>query len=209
LAAIDDTLNVFFDVINGTDLSGTGAGSAHYQNSKYLIDNVFCGNNLPLPYPWVGVTDHGPQFKGSAAVKVLFDELFLCFDTFVMLPQVSKVGKNPVVPSERLYSQGGAAVMISIQTVLHGTYVTQWFKDGHAAASAPISSIVPDKLHVMEIPASAVFAFDNKSKVSQLAVYLDRYKMQQQLATATFVNADQVIFALQSFREREKPIKKA
>jgi hypothetical protein len=205
MASIDDTLNVFFDVINGTNLSGTGVGTSHYQDSQYLIDNVFCGNNLPLPYPWVGITDHGPQFQGSAAVKILFDELFLCFDTFVLLPQVSKVGKNPVVPSVRLYGQGGGVNMVSVQTVLHGTYVTQWFKDGHAPASAPISGIVPDKLHVMEIPASAVFAFDNKNKVSQLAAYLDRYKLQQQLTPAGAINIGQVISALEGFLRKDRP----
>src|SRR5271169_3331010 len=97
MASNDQTLNVFFDVVNGTNLSNTTVGTTNYQDSQYLIDHVFCGNDLPLPYPWVGITDHGPQFQGSAQVKILLDELFLCFDTFVLLPQVSKVGKTPVL----------------------------------------------------------------------------------------------------------------
>lgn len=204
MASNDDTLNVFFDVINGTDLSGTGVGANHYHDSKYLIDSVFCGNNLPLPYPWIGITDHGPQFKGSAQIKILLDELFLCFDTFVLLPQVSRVGKTPVETSQRLNSRNGAPVsMISVQTVMHGTHVAQWFKDGTGTPSPPLSPIVPDKNHVMEIPVSAVFAFDNKNKISQLSLYLDRYKMQQQLTPASFVNPGAVVSALQHFLQQK------
>jgi hypothetical protein len=37
----------------------------------------------------------------------------------------------------------------------------------------------------MEIPAFAVFSFDDDNKITSLQIYLDRYKMQQQLTPAT------------------------
>ncbi len=203
MATNDDTLNVFFDVINGTNLSGTNVGTTDYQSPTYLKNNVFCGNEVPLPYPCIGITDHGPQFAGSVAVEILLKQLFKCFSAFVLLPQVSKVGA-PVVPSERLYSpQGASNVMISIQTVMHGTHISKWFADGTAPLSPPLSDIQPDGLHVMEIPVSAVFTFHTNHKIKQLSLYLDRYKMQQQLTPAHAVSTGSFVSALQHYLEKE------
>ena len=48
----------------------------------------------------------------------------------------------------------------------------------------------------MKLAACAVFAFDNQSRVSQLAIYIDRYKMKVQLTPATSVDAGEIISLL-------------
>jgi hypothetical protein len=202
----DETLDIFFDIANGTDLRGTGVGTTHYHDSAYLIANVYSSDSPG--YPCVGITDHGPQFIGSAAIQAVTDELFNDFDVFVLLPQVSKVGKMPVVSSQRLYSKNDAKdKMISIQTVMHGTQIKQWFVDDKGVKkkgySSPISPIQPDGYHVMEIPVSLVFTFDDKYKVRQLSMYFDRYKMQQQLSPASFVNPGAIASAIQAYAERK------
>ena len=167
----DHTLDAFFDFCNNDS-------SANYHSTAYLMDNIFGSEN-----PVVGITEHGPQFVGVRDVKRLFDELINSFSRLVLLPQLSAIGNVPVLSSRRLYSQDHST--IGVQTILAGTHVRKWFpdpKDSHY--SPPLSTIDPDGAHKMEIPACAVFTFDGDHKISRLQIYLDRYKLGQQLKPA-------------------------
>jgi len=153
----------------------------------YLMTDVFC-QQQPLPNigPAVGITDFGPHFIGAVDVKLLFDALFSTFNNLVLLPQISEIGQIPVISSQRLYSpEGVEPSTIGVQTVLAGTHVKPWFDSTSPHYSPPLSNIRHDKVHKMEIPAFAVFSFDDDNKITSLQIYLDRYKMQQQLTPAT------------------------
>jgi hypothetical protein len=164
----DPTLDDFFNVLNNVS-------DTNYHSSTYLTTSVFCAEvGSPPTLPAVGITDHGPNFQGTADVKLLFDQLFTSF------PDVALA---PLSGAPRLYSTDGFT--IGIQTTLTGTQKDKWFK--HATGgqkdhySPPLSDIKPDKIHVMVIPACAVFNFDNSNLITRLWLYLDRYRMQQQL----------------------------
>ena len=48
----------------------------------------------------------------------------------------------------------------------------------------------------MLVPGCAVFAFDDKQRIRQIALYMDRYRMKEQLTPATSLNAGEVLSIL-------------
>jgi hypothetical protein len=177
----DATLNNFLTVLNDSN-------SQHYQDLDYLMQQVFCPSGNPTPtyptgsVPACGITDHGPQFIGEAAVRKLFQTIFTAFPDFRSTPEVA-----PGVPSKRMYSHDHT--MITIQTTITGTQHGLWFQDkvgpsGHPGHySPPISDIQPDGTHKMDLPVANVMTFDASGKIVQLSMYFDRYRMKNQLFT--------------------------
>jgi hypothetical protein len=58
-----------------------------------------------------------------------------------------------------------------------GKHQKPWFPFGHDAYSKPLSDTEPDKTQFAFVPACAVFTFDNAQKISNLAIYMDRWQM--------------------------------
>ncbi len=159
----NDTLNAFFEIINDDT-------STKHHDVRQLTSQVFSAENPRQKIPSVGVTDHGPQYVGTADVAELFQKLFAAFPEMTL---------EPLRGAPHLYSNDKNT--IAVQTTLKGRHHAEWFPPGHKFYSPPLSTIHPDKVHVMDIPACAVFTFDDKHRISRLSIYLDRYRMQQQL----------------------------
>jgi hypothetical protein len=177
----DATLDNFLKVLNDST-------SPHYQDLNYLMQQVFCPSGNPTTtypagsIPACGITDHGPQFIGEAAVRKLFQTIFTAFPDFRSTPVVASGD-----PSKRMYSHD--QTMIAIQTTITGTQQGLWFQDkvgsgGHPGHySPPISDIQPDGTHKMDLPVANVMTFDDSGKIIQLSMYFDRYRMKIQLFT--------------------------
>lgn len=167
----DETLTDFLKVLNNV-LSPT-----IYHNVNYLMDKVFCGDDPQNKIPSVGITDHGPQFIGQQQVSDLFQQLFRSFPDLAL---------TPLPGAPRLYSPGDyLPKTIGIQVTLTGTHLERWFQRPNPHFSPPLSDIHPDKLQFMSVPACAVFSFDDDGCLMHLAIYLDRYRMAQQLTPAS------------------------
>jgi hypothetical protein len=182
---IDATVNEFFNVTDPLQ------GSGNYMKSSWLMQKVFCPESAGPPLiPSVGITGHGPNFKGATAVKLLFDTFFTSF------PDISfaEYPNNNV----RLYSKAGPTT-VGLRAFLNGTFQQSWFqkltgkqdKDSHY--SKPLSDIHPgpaggyNAIKGNGIAAAAVFIFNdanNPTLVSHLSIYLDRYRFISDLSLA-------------------------
>ena len=165
----DATLSDFLNVLNLPSSPST------YHNVNYLMSDVFCAGDPQNKIPCVGITDHGPQFTGVQQVSTLFSQLFTTFPDMALLP---------LTGAPRLYSpEDYRPRTIGLQTTLTGTHLDRWFTHGRHY-SPPLSDIHPDGLHLMSIPACAVFSFDDDGMLMHMAIYLDRYRMMRQLTPA-------------------------
>jgi hypothetical protein len=175
------TVDKFFEVL-GDPKTG------NYLNLDYLMQYVFCPDaNGPPQIPTVGVAMHGPSFTGAADVRRLFKTFFTSFPdmTFTQYPD----------KTARLYSRDGyRPPTIGIAANLNGTYQKPWFykekkgdRDTHY--SKPLSDIIPVRGNFQSIwqpgiAAFAQFAFGderNPTLVSQLSIYMDRYRFMSDL----------------------------
>ena len=169
----DTTLNDFFRILAAPVPPAERNSNA---DADYLMTNVFCPDSPDHYYPCVGITEHlrpvGPAFFGAANVRVLLVQLFTTFPDLALTS----------LPGEpRLYSHCSfSPKTIGVQTTLVGTHKAKWFQKPHPAHSLPLSAIEVSNKKV-EIPAFAVFTFDNNDRICQLAIYLDRYKFMTQL----------------------------
>jgi hypothetical protein len=168
-------LDRFFSVFN------PHAGAGTYKNLNILMDEVFCADiPFPLPpsVPAVGITKHGPQFRGSANVRGLFQQLI---DAFPDVSWAESATHPDITPVPRLYSNDDYATpTVGVQTTLFGTHKGPWFQDP-ARYSLPLSAIKP-KNKTTEVPSFAVFTFgaQNGTRVSQLSFYMDRYNQMRE-----------------------------
>jgi hypothetical protein len=155
-------------------------GGPHHHDVDFLTKDVFCKEDASRKIPSVGITEHGPQYVGTAQVAELFRQLFTTFPdlTLAALPGAPWLESPPK----------HAPKTVGIQTVLAGTHLAKWFPQGHQFYSPPLSNIHPDKVHHMKIPAFCVFTLDDRGRVSNLAIYLDRYRMMQQLTPSDAKN---------------------
>ncbi len=169
--AANDALNKFFSVFN------PNSGAA-YKDIGILMNDVFCADDPANDLPWVGITQHGPQFRGAKQVKALFEQLMKTF------PDIwwQELTTHPTVtPVPRLYSNDASkSATVGVQTTLFGTHTSPWFQD--VRYSLPLSAIKPSN-KATEAPSFAVFAFGGKdqTRVSQLSFYMDRYSQMRQV----------------------------
>ena len=164
-------LSTFFSVFNPS------SGAATYKNVDILINDVFCADDPAAGLPWVGIARHGPQFRGSANVKGLFQQLITTFPD-IWWAESTTHPKITAVP--RLYSNDSYATpTVGVQTTLWGTHKNLWFQD--ARYSLPLSAIKPSNKPT-EAPSFAVFTFGAKDpvRVSQLSFYMDRYNQMRE-----------------------------
>jgi hypothetical protein len=162
-----ETLNNFLDTINKPN----GDGWQHYHDVDYLL-TLFCEDNGNRPY--VGITLRGPQFTNLANIRILFTQLLKT--TF---PDMAWTPANEL----RLTDGNNIAVEVDVT----GTQQAAWFQDKFK--SPPLSEISQDVVrnlapnnNKMCIPACMVFTFDGQYKIQQLAIYMDRYRMMDELA---------------------------
>jgi hypothetical protein len=182
----DQTLDQFFAVF-------ASGGSA--ANKVASLMALFCqDDNAAKPtIPAVGITHHGPNFVGVAQVAKLWKQFFDSFDPFTFAPaRLTLPGYPNEQPAPRLYSKDDypsadkPVHVIGVQTFLTGTFVKEWFQDHHA--SPPLSTICypVGAAHrgplQTTLPATAVFVFDAAAKITNLSIYLDRYRMMHELA---------------------------
>jgi hypothetical protein len=138
-------------------------------------------NTSPNTIPRIGITSYGPQFIGYSAVQRLFRQLFSSFQNLKMTQQGPVDPQNPT----KNWLFNSDASMIGIQVIFSGLQVGSWFAAGTPYYSPPLSNIVPDSNHTLDLDASVIFTMDNaSSKIVQISIYFDRYLMSQQLATA-------------------------
>ena len=171
--AINATLDTFFKVFDPR--SGPGV----YKNLDILINQAFCADNGGK-FPWLGITQHGPQFRGAAQVRDFYKQRFATFSDLWW--GESTTAPPDLKPVPRLYSNDGYnPPTVGIQTTFQGKHTGLWFQD-RARYSLPLSAIQPSGMKT-EVPACAVFTFGAKdpSRISQLAYYMDRYKQMKEV----------------------------
>ncbi len=158
----------------------------HFAHKKLPeLMTTFSTVNNPASYPRVGITSYGPQFIGNTAVQRLFRQLFNSFDPIALTPQGPSDPQNP--GSNWLFNNPALPIPeIGIQMNFSGVQIGSWFAAGTPYYSPPLSDIVPDSTRTMDLDACVIFYFDsNNDKISQTAIYFDRYLMSQQLMVAS------------------------
>jgi hypothetical protein len=162
-----ETLNNFLDTINKPN----DAGWQHYHDVDYLL-TLFCDDNGS--YPYVGITLRGPQFTNRANIRILFTQLLKT--TF---PDMAWT------PANNLRMTDGNTIAVEVDVT--GTQQAAWFQNKFH--SFPLSQIDQDTVNrlapnnnKMDIPACMVFTFDGNYKIQQLAIYMDRYRIMDELA---------------------------
>jgi hypothetical protein len=174
-AGTNGTLDTFFSVFN----PNSGAGT--YKNVDILINGVFCVDDFTQTpqIPWVGIAQHGPQFPNSGAIRTLFTRLVQTFPDIWWGESTTAPPQVTAVP--RLYSNDGYGTRtVGVQTTLFGHHNAPWFQE--EGFSLPLSAI-PVNNRPTNIPAFAVFSFgaDVPTRVSQLSIYMDRYRQMADL----------------------------
>jgi hypothetical protein len=129
-------------------------------------------NSGAYTLPCVAISDHvkaaGPAFFGVAKVRKLFNRLFLSF------PDITWTALNPANP---LFLVSGDGLTVGLQTTVAATHQDWWFPPGDHDRyySKPLSDITPNN-GPFSIAVCTVFTFNANSQITQLALYLDRYK---------------------------------
>jgi hypothetical protein len=163
-----ETLSQFFDTINKPNRPGW----QHYHDVDYLL-TLFCEDNGD--YPFVGITLRGPQFPHRENIKILFTQLLVT--TF---PDMAWTLAN------LLRMKDGNTIAVEVDVT--ATQRAAWFQDDRFK-SPPLSQIDPSTVsslgpnhNKMDLPACMVFTFDGHYKIQQLAIYIDRFRIMDQLA---------------------------
>jgi hypothetical protein len=163
MASNVQTLDDFLDTINNTN-------GAHYHDVNHLM-TLFCNDNGN--YPFVGITQRGPQFTNRASIQKLFTQLLT-----TSFPDMAWT------PATALRMTDGNTIAVEVDVT--GTQEAEWFQDNFK--SHPLSQIDEATIanlssnNKMDIPACMVFTFDGQFKIQQLAIYMDRYKMMDDLS---------------------------
>ena len=150
------------------------------------MQNAFSADNVGAGTPNVGISGHGPNFVGAADVAALFDKFFFSFPDFRMTQGVL-TPQGGTTLTARLYARDSdAPPTMGTRVTLLGTYSQPWFKkkkkvkDSKTHYSKPLSDIPADGSMTTTLEGFGVFSFDG-GKISQLSVYLDRYKLSNDL----------------------------
>jgi hypothetical protein len=142
------------------------------------ILQYFSNDNKAKGIPFIGITQNGPQFKYqtgySNSIDVLLTQLYSTFSNMQWKQSAADItiesGNN-----------------IAIEMIMSGQQNGEWFQDA-ANYSDPLSQInqaTIDNLggnNQLSVPACSVYTFDGSHKIQQIAIYMDRYFMMDQLA---------------------------
>jgi len=168
-----ETLNNFLDTINKPN----DAAWQHYHDVDYLL-TLFCDDIENRPF--VGITLRGPQFTNRANIRTLFIQLLKT--TF---PDMAWK------PANDLRMTDGNTIAVEVDVT--GTQQAAWFQDKFK--SLPLSQIDEDTVNRLApnnkrmcLPACMVFTFDGHYKIQQLAIYIDRYRIMDELAPSEWTS---------------------
>jgi hypothetical protein len=199
-AALTNFITVFSAPITGANPIGTKVAGLQ---SLFAADS----GGTPPTAPGVGIASHGPNFTGQVEIGVLFTRLFTSF------PDLTLKEKQAF---PRLYSLDAytGLPIIGTATTLQGTFQSAWFpkvkgkKDTESHYSKPLSDLIPNagNFQSTKIPAFAVFALDGSTgtvKISQLSMYLDRYRFKADLEPAADPPAI-ALFETEHYHRRER-----
>lgn len=135
-----------------------------------------------------------PAFYGATEVINLFTQLFTSFPDVALTPLSDLRLYSPY--TQPAYSQ----ITIGVELTLVGTFKVKWYPLGDPHYSSPLSDLKPaagtaaDPFKVATIPAVAVFTFGDPrnfpTRVTQLAIYTDRYHFVQTLHTVSGSTAE-------------------
>jgi hypothetical protein len=184
-AGVNATLDKFFGVFTAN------SGPAVYKNIDILINEVFCADDGE--HPWIGIAHHGPQFRGTAAIRALYNQVFTSFPDIWWGPSTDAPPQTtapvpPVPLAPRLYSNDAYAKdpshhpTIGVQTTMAGTLQQPWFQGpGYSLPLSGLTPAVPPKR--TNTPSFAVFAFgaQDPTRVSRISFYMDRYNQAREL----------------------------
>jgi hypothetical protein len=162
--------------------SNTNYGKVGDQSTAGTLMNLFSSDdnvNVPLTYPIVGITDHGdatnyvigPGFVGQTDIKGLFNQLFSTTGGAFGSLTFKDIGFPWMYSNDQ--------TVIAVRLNLQGTQQGPWFSQGTAGGkhySLPLSEITPNS-NQSQLPTCAVFTFNGSNQITNLALYLDRYKM--------------------------------
>ena len=166
-----------------TDAVGAVNDFLKYFNAHDVPDlmNTF-GDN-----PLVGVTSYGPQFRGYSDVQRLFRQLIVSFQSLALTQQ----GNASPPQDDWLFDK--TKTVVGIQMIFSGLHVAGWFAKATPHYSPPLSDIVPNSTHAMDLDASVIFYTDasNNYLISRVSIYFDRYLLSQQLATISKGSSNQ------------------
>jgi hypothetical protein len=177
------------------DPSNPNYGNVGDQATAGTLMTLFSGDdpaNNPLTYPIVGITDHGdaanyvmgPGFVGQQDIQGLFNQLFSTSPTHGAFGSLTF--KDILFPW--MCSHDGTVIAVRLN--LQGTQTGSWFSQytpGGKHYSLPLSEITP-KSNPSQLPTCAVFTFNGNHQITNLALYLDRYKMLYDLQNETKKN---------------------
>ena len=161
-----DTLDDFLKTINDRNF-------ANYHSVGHLI-TLFSPDDPVEEAPSVGIAWRGPQFKRRSAIQKLFAQLLeISFEDMAWKP------------ANNLRMTDGDTIAVEIDVT--AKHVREWFTDSfHSPPLSLIDQKSLDELGAskksMDLPACAVFTFDGNHKIRNLAIYIDRYRMIDQLA---------------------------
>ncbi len=117
--------------------------------------------------PNVGLTTGGPQFNTQDMIGSLFTALFTSFPNLVLR-----------YPTAVRPADGNTVVVEAVLTT--GAHVADWAPNG--GGSPPISNIHHAGRSSVDLPVCAVFLFyPASSKIQNLALYFDRWRLAQDL----------------------------
>ena len=166
-------------------------GNANYgnvgsQSTSGSLMTLFSANS-----PIVGITDHGdaniyvvgPGFVGQAAIQGLFAQFFMCFAALTL--------KDVGFP----WMSSNDQQTIAVRFTLQGTQQGPWFSQGNPNGnnySLPLSEIAPSQ-NASQIPSCSVFTFDNTNLITNLSLYMDRYKLMRDLQPEAKGNFDKKV----------------
>ncbi|MBV9460631.1 MAG: hypothetical protein JO141_24410 [Bradyrhizobium sp.] len=185
----DDNLAQFYKTL--ADFCGGGPSAGE----KGIALGAFFCEDAPGPpqIPAIGITNHGPHgpkepyFLGQAQIKDLWRQFYTSFpDDFYFQPTNIIVPGFPGGTGAPVFSSNAPVSMRAVQCDLKGTLKADWYQDAHV--SPPLSHIHPRRggpHHKASIAACAVFAYDNKNLITHLWIYMDRYKLQTDLAVGS------------------------
>jgi hypothetical protein len=142
--------------------------------------------------PCVGITDHGPGFRGTTEVTALFQQLFISFRNLTWNPVQATWAALPAAMPSWTGNLGPVTSEVAVQFWLTGQYQNDWFQSG-THASPPLSNLPHNYSHGQHLgryrgdptgnglPGVALFSFDSGPEIRQLQIYIDRYALMQSI----------------------------
>jgi hypothetical protein len=163
--------------VNMTNLTNFLAtiNSANPKIAKIL--SYFSTDNMAKGIPFIGITQNGPQFKYQTGYPNSIDVLFGQFYSSFPNMQWKQSAANNTIESGN---------NIAVEMTMSGQQNLAWFQAvNYSDPLSQINQATIDNLgayNQVSVPACSVYTFDSSHKIQQIAIYMDRYSIMDQLA---------------------------